>query len=115
MLTTCPVRLRFLLRRTFPACGRRSKRWPIGKELFRASFHMGPDGLYCHLADRVMFELPVLEALSLEQAARRLSAPFDLAKAPLFRAALWTDGAGSLVFADGQPTISSATGSARRW
>ena len=54
---------------------------------------MGPDGLYCQLADRVMFELPVLEALSLEQAADGFLRPFDLAKAPLFRAALWTDGA----------------------
>lgn len=63
------------------------------EELFRASFHMGPDGLYCQLADRVMFELPVLEALSLEQAADGFLRPFDLAKAPLFRAALWTDGA----------------------
>ena len=40
-----------------------------------------------------MFELPVLEALSLEQAADGFLRPFDLAKAPLFRAALWTDGA----------------------
>lgn len=63
------------------------------EELFRALFHMGPDGLYCQLADRVMFELPVLEALSLEQAADGFLRPFDLAKAPLFRAALWTDGA----------------------
>lgn len=75
MLTTCPVRLRFLLRRTFPGLRQAFQTLADREELFRASFHMGPDGLYCQLADRVMFELPVLEALSLEQAADGLSAP----------------------------------------
>ena len=61
------------------------------EEILRTSFHMEEGGLRCRVAGRVAFDLPLLEAASLEEAAGRFLRPFDLGKAPLLRAALWTD------------------------
>ncbi|MDD3193003.1 MAG: amino acid adenylation domain-containing protein [Oscillospiraceae bacterium] len=65
-----------------------------GDTIFRTSFHMGPEGLYCQVAEQVPFELPILEGQDLDEAAGRFLRPFELSQAPLMRAALWQENAG---------------------
>lgn len=57
--------------------------------IFRTVFVHGNAGIVARVLDRVDFALERISAASYEEACERFLRPFDLAKAPLLRAALW--------------------------
>lgn len=63
--------------------------------IFRSSYHLEPEGLFCRVAPQVDFTLPVIQGENLEEAAARFLRPFDLSQAPLLRGALWQDQKGN--------------------
>ena len=64
---------------------------------FRTYFAQEPDGIFVHIADQVSFGIEELEAADFEAAGVAFLRPFDLAKAPLLRAALWKEPDGDWV------------------
>ncbi len=59
--------------------------------ILRTSFHMLDKGLVQEISENVAFELLKIQASSMDEAASQFVQPFDLAQAPLFRAALWQE------------------------
>lgn len=64
------------------------------ERLLRTRFVQEPAGVFARVEPEAPFSLQRLRAASLEEAGRRLIAPFDLAKPPLLRAGLWRSQAG---------------------
>ena len=59
--------------------------------IFRTVFRQDAEGIAAFILDQVDFRLEMLEAEDFQAASRQFLRPFDLATAPLLRAALWTD------------------------
>ncbi len=73
---------------------------------FRTVFVQEPDGIYARIEEDVPFSLEELQAADFEEACRKFLRPFDLAKAPLLRAALWQEEKGGwLLFLDSHHII----------
>ncbi|MBQ3065918.1 MAG: amino acid adenylation domain-containing protein, partial [Clostridia bacterium] len=86
LLETAPDRLR--LRGAF-------ERLIAEDAIFRTSFSFGENGICARVSEKVEFVLEELSADTFEDACKAFLRPFDLTRAPLLRAALWTSGEGA--------------------
>ena len=57
--------------------------------IFRTVFIAGPGGICAHIQEGVSLEIEYLEGKTLEETAELFVRPFDLSRAPLFRAGFW--------------------------